>query len=203
METPGIPSRAPLPEPGWLSDWQAGPIPRTDALARFDALLGVEPAAMIGRWRGAGLPTGHPFDGVLEALGWYGKSFESTDRVHPLLFRTRSGEVVPLDPRFMPVSIALGWPALARSAPVRMAFAAGRPLLRSDHSAASLRVVDFRGRRSAAMIYSRKPIIDHFRKIDDDRVLGLMEMRGMERPYFFLLTRDQSLKPGDDNRPGA
>ena len=126
METPGIPSRAPLPEPGWLSDWQAGPIPRTDALARFDALLGVEPAAMIGRWRGAGLPTGHPFDGVLEALGWYGKSFESTDRVHPLLFRTRSGEVVPLDPRFMPVSIALGWPALARSAPVRMAFAAGR-----------------------------------------------------------------------------
>jgi hypothetical protein len=203
METPGIPSRAPLSEPGWLSNWQAGPIPRTDALARFDALLGVEPAAMIGRWRGAGLPTGHPLDGVLEALGWYGKSFEDTDRVHPLLFRTRSGEVVPLDPRFMPVSIALGCPALARSAPVRMAFAAGRPLLRSDHSDASLRVVDFRGRRSAAMIYNRKPIIDHFRKIDGDRVLGLMEMRGMERPYFFLLTRDQSLKPGDDNRPGG
>ena len=46
------------------------------------------------------------------------------------------------------------------------------------------------------MIYDRKPIIDHFRKIDDDRVLGLMEMRGMELPYYFLLTRDQSLKPG-------
>ena len=107
MGTSGIPLRAPLPEPGWLSDWQAGSIHRTDALARFDALLGVEPAAMIGRWRGAGLPTGHPFDGVLEALGWYGKSFESTERVHPLLFRTRAGDVVPLDPRLMPVSSQL------------------------------------------------------------------------------------------------
>ena len=47
----------------------------------------------------------------------------------------------------------------------------------------------FRGKHSAAMIYDRKPIIDYFRKIDDDRVLGLMEMRGMERPFFFLLTR--------------
>ena len=43
------------------------------------------------------------------------------------------------------------------------------------------------------MIYDRKPIIDYFRKIDDDRVLGLMEMRGMERPFFFLLTREQTL----------
>ena len=123
---PTLSSHAPLPEPRWLSDWQAGPIPSTDALARFDALLGVEPEAMIGRWRGTGLPTGHPLDGVLESLGWYGKAFESADRVHPLLFRTRSGEVIPLDPRFMPVSVALRWPAVARSAPVRMAFAAGR-----------------------------------------------------------------------------
>ena len=93
----------------------------------------------------------------------------------------------------MPVSIALRWPALASSAPVRAAFAAGRALLRSDHSAASLRAVNFRGKRSAAMIYARKPIIDHFRRIDDNRVLGLMEMRGMERPFFFLLTREQTM----------
>jgi hypothetical protein len=190
METPGIPLRAPLPGPGWLSDWQAGPIFRTDALAHFDVLPSVEPEAMIGRWRGTGLPTGHPLDGVQESLGWYGKAFESAERVHPLLIRARSGEVIPLDPRFMPVSVALRWPAFARSAPVRRAFAAGRALLRSDQSAASLRAVNFRGKRGAAMIYERKPIIDHFRKIDDDRVLGLMEMRGMELPYFFLLIRE-------------
>jgi hypothetical protein len=53
------------------------------------------------------------------------------------------------------------------------------------------------------MIYDRQPIVDHFRRIDSDRVLGLMEMRGMERPYFFLLTRDQPLTLEDDNQPGA
>jgi Domain of unknown function (DUF4334) len=74
-----------------------------------------------------------------------------------------------------------------------MAFAAGRPFLRSHHSAASLRAVNFRGKRSAALIYDRQPIVDHFRRIDDNRVLGLMEMRGMERPFFFLLSREQIL----------
>jgi hypothetical protein len=140
------------------------------------------------------LPTGHPLDGVLESLGWYGKAFESAGRVHPLLFRTRSGAIIPLDPRFMPVTVAIRWPALAGSAPVRMIFAAVRPLLRTDHPAARLRAMDFRGRRSAAMIYDRKPITDHFRKIDDDRVLGLMAMRGMELPYFFLLARVPGLE---------
>ena len=193
MEMPDASSHAPLPEPRWLSDWKAGPILSKDALGRFDALLGVTTEAMIGRWRGTGLPTGHPLDGVLESLGWYGKAFESADRIHPLLFRAPSGEVIPLDPGFMPVSVALRWPVVARSAPVRMAFAAGRPLLRSNHSNARLRSMDFRGKRSAAMIYDRQPITDHFREIDDDQVLGLMAMRGMELPYFFLLTRDQTL----------
>lgn len=151
---------------------------------------------MVGRWRGAGLPTGHPLDGVLEALGWYGKAFMGDGRVHPLLFRTRSGAVVPLDPRFMPAGAALRWPALARSAPVRLAFAAGRGLLRSRRPAAVLRAVTFRGRRSAAMVYNGRPIVDHFRRIDDDRILGLMEMRGMERPFFFLLTRDRTPNDG-------
>jgi hypothetical protein len=136
--------------PRWLENWLAGRADCANALSCFDTLAGLEPEFMIGRWRGAGLPTGHPLDGVLEALGWYGKAFESADRVHPLLFRTRSGAVIPLDPTFMPVRVALRWPALAKNTPVRMAFAAGRPLLRSDHSAARLRAVNFRGKRSAA-----------------------------------------------------
>ena len=192
METRGTQSRTPPPEPRWLSGRKAGAIPSKDALARFDTLQSVEPEAMIARWRGAGLPAGHPLDGVSESLGWYGKAFESVDRVHPLLFRTRSDAAIPLEPSFMPVGVALRWPGLARSAPVRLAFAAGRRLLRSNGSAAGLQAVTFRGKRSAAMIYDRQPIVDHFRRIDDHRVLGLMEMRGMERPFFFLLTRDRT-----------
>jgi hypothetical protein len=185
-----LPAQA-SPGAGWIESWLAGPAAYADALARFDALAGLEPEFMMGRWRGAGLPTAHPLDDVLEALGWYGKEFETVDRVHPLLFRIRSGAVIPLDPKFMPVSVALSWPALVKSAPVRTAFAAGRPLLRAHHSAARLRAENFRGKHSAAMFYDRRPIVDHFRRIDEDRVLGLMEMLGMERPYFFLLTRDQ------------
>jgi hypothetical protein len=130
---------------GWPESWLAGSADCADALACFDTLAGLEPEFMIGRWRGAGLPTAHPLDGVLEALGWYGKAFESVDRVHPLLFRIRSGAVIPLDPTFMPVRVALRWPTLAKSAPVRAAFAAGRPLLRAHHSAARLRAENFRG----------------------------------------------------------
>jgi hypothetical protein len=156
-----------FPEAGWTENWLAGPA-YADALARFDALAGLEPEFMIGRWRGAGLPTAHPLDGVLEALGWYGKEFETVDRVHPLLFRVRSGAVIPLDPRFMPVRVALSWPNLAKSVPVRTAFVAGRLPLRAHHSAARLRAEDFRGKRSAAMIYDRRPIVDHFRRIDDE-----------------------------------
>jgi GXWXG protein/Domain of unknown function (DUF4334) len=192
-----------IARPGWLKDWLAAPADRAEALVRFDSLPGVELEFMFGRWRGVGLPTGHPLDGVLEALGWYGKAFESEGRVHPLLFRTGSGTVTPLDPRFMPVSVALRWPALARSAPVRLAFFAAGRLLRSNRPTASLRAVGFRGKRSAAMIYDRQPITDHFRWIDSDRVLGLMEMRGMELPFFFLLTRDLTLKRGGDNKAGA
>jgi hypothetical protein len=70
MEMSDTPSHAPLPEPRWLSDWKSGPILSKDALGRFDALLGVTTEAMIGRWRGTGLPTGHPLDGVLELLAW-------------------------------------------------------------------------------------------------------------------------------------
>jgi GXWXG protein/Domain of unknown function (DUF4334) len=180
-------------EPPWLSDWKVGPISSVEALRRFDALQGAEPEAMLGRWRGASLATGHPLDGVLEKLGWYGKAFESLDRVHPLLFRNASGELTALDPALMPVALALRAPRLARSRMVRLGFSAVQPLLRTRHSAAALRTIEFRGRRSTTMVYDRQPIIDHFRRIDEMRVLGLMEIQDWPQSFFFLLSRDADL----------
>lgn len=81
-------------------------------------------------------------------------------------------------------------PALARSAPVRIAFAAIRPLLTTERPTASLRCERYRGVTSTAMVYDRQPIIDHFRAISADAVLGVMETPG-QRPYFFLLERDR------------
>jgi hypothetical protein len=39
------------------------------------------------------------------------------------------------------------------------------------------------------MVYRRQPIIDHFRAVDPDRVVGAMVRPGMTAPYFFLLER--------------
>jgi len=55
---------------------------------------------------------------------------------------------------------------------------------------ARLRVVSFRGRSSAAMVYDTQPIIDSFRLIDEDRVLGVMDVKGSPPEFYFHLTRE-------------
>ena len=56
------------------------------ALAFFDLLPPVQVATLIGSWRGKGLETGHPMDGLLERFGWHGKRFTGPDGAHPLVF---------------------------------------------------------------------------------------------------------------------
>ncbi len=155
-----------------------------EALATFDALTPVTVAEMLGRWRGSGLRTGHPMDGLLEELGWWGKEFLDADHVHPLLFAGRSGEPYPVDSRFLPVGRGFIRPAWA----LRKLFPIVRPLLRTRKSRARLRMVEFRRKVSAAMIYDFLPINDHFRRVDAQTVLGLMDLRGVE-PFFFVLRR--------------
>ena len=43
-----------------------GRVSQEEALALFDSLPAVEVDFMLGAWKGAGFPTGHPLDGVLE-----------------------------------------------------------------------------------------------------------------------------------------
>lgn len=176
--------------PTWLSTWRAGQVSTTDALSRFDGLSSLEPDEITGRWGGASLPTGHPLDGLLEGLGWHGKSFEGPDHVHPLLFRRASGRLVPIDPALMPVRIALSWPDLAHGRLAHAAFRALLPGLRAARHAAKLRSLEARGRRSAAVVYASQPITDHLRRIDANRIMGLMERPSMARPFFFVLSRD-------------
>jgi hypothetical protein len=172
--------------PAWLTGWQARGLSPTAALARFDDLAGLAPEAMIGHWRGRSLATGHPFDGLLEEAGWYGKAMASVEHVHPLLFRLRTGPPIALDPALLPVGLALRLPALGRSRLLLATVARGLPLLRTRHPAARLRTAEFRGKASAAMLYDRQPITDHFRRIDGERVLGLMVYRPRPQPYFFF-----------------
>ena len=179
------------PDLSWLSAWLAGPVRLGEALSRFDGLSGVVPDEVTGLWRGRTLATGHPLDGLLETLGWYGKSVETPEHVHPLLFR-QSGRIVPLSPALMPTGIALRWPGLSRSHPVRFAFAALGPFLHTRRHAARLGLRDYRGRHGTALIYHDQPIADHLRRVAPDRLIGLMERKGMDRPFVFLLTREPS-----------
>jgi hypothetical protein len=44
------------------------------------------------------------------------------------------------------------------------------------------------------MVYDNLPIIDIFRRLDANSLLGLMDARGLEQPFFFTLQREASVK---------
>ncbi len=163
-----------------------------DALSLFDRCPAVDVAELTGRWRGNGLPTGSPLDGLLEAYGWYGKEFLDPERVHPLLFADRAGRPRPVDPALVPVVVLRNRPSLARHRLARLAFGGVRPLLTTRAPKARLRALEHRGVVTAAMVYDALPIIDVFRRISADAVLGLMDLRGLAEPFFFVLRRDAS-----------
>ncbi len=159
-----------------------------DALAFFDSLPAVRAEEVTGRWRGGELATGHPMDGLLEASGWYGKQFDSVDEVHPLLFRTPAGRIVSVDPRRIPFGIVDRIPegVVARG---RAVMGAALPALRTKKPRARLRNVEYRGVVTAGMSYDHLPIIDLFRRVDEDTLLGCMDLRDAP-PYLFVLVRD-------------
>ena len=173
----------------WLVEHGARASPE-EALARFDSLDPVEPGDMLGRWRGSGLPTGSPLDGLLEAYGWYGKEFLDAERVHPLLFGTPAGPR-PVDPAVVPIGVLRDRPGLAHSRAARTAFRLVRPLVTTSKPRARLRSVEHRGVVTAAMVYDALPIIDVFRRVSADVRLGLMDLRGLPAPFFFVLRRER------------
>nr|WP_245568667.1 DUF4334 domain-containing protein [Nocardia concava] len=182
--------------------------PATDTAARLRALIDKPATAAqawelfdnlptvrveeitTGRWCGAEVGTGHPWDGMLVETGWYGKQFDSADSVQPLLFSGPDGEIFAVDPRRVPLFLAGKVPVSALR-PVRRSLGVLRPALRTRTPKARLRNLEFRGKSSAAMIYDHLPIIDIFRRVDADTLLGVMDMRGLHEPYFFVLYRDR------------
>jgi hypothetical protein len=105
----------------------AVPTTTDGALAMFDAAEAVDPDFMIGTWRGAELPTGHPLDGLLAASGWWGKQFVDADTVHPLVFRAGATRWA-MNPGLVPMRLGRAVAIPARLAPlVRRAVAACRP----------------------------------------------------------------------------
>ena len=172
----------------WVRLHRGGAAP-ADVLAFADRLPGVAVGELVGRWHGAELPTGSPLDGLLSAHHWWGKEVLDVDTVHPLLFPDRAGRPRPVDPAPAPLTVLRRAPALATGRPARLAFAAVRPLLTTRRPTARVRPIVHRGVPTAALVYDRLPVVDAFRRVGPDLLLGLMDMRGLPDPFAFLLER--------------
>jgi hypothetical protein len=170
---------------------RAGRATTAEALEIFDSLDTVDVNFMLGSWKGTGFPTDHPLDGVLEAYHWHGKRFEDAEHVHPLVFKTASGGINSINPALMMPLV--GW--LDRL-PIPKSKAVGRifqicvALFSTNHSCARLRLTNYRDKESATMIYDSLPINDIFRQVDQNTVLGVMDLKGMKQPFFFVLQRE-------------
>lgn len=156
-------------------------------LEAFRRCQAVEPHELVGIWKGWGIPSGHPFDGLLENLGWFGKRFLSDLRADPLLFRSGERRLVAVDPRWIPLHLALRYHRVGRTRAAKNLFSHMQHRLRATSSVASLKVLPFEGVESAAMVYDRQPIVDYFRRIDEDSMMGAMTISGDVRIYFFKL----------------
>ena len=170
---------------------EAGSVNIEEALAIFDNLEPIETDFMRGAWKGAGFPTNHPLDGVLEAFFWHGKRFETLEDVHPLVFSTLGGGRKNLNPSLMMPGLGLlNYLPFLKTKIIGRVFQVLIPLFATRHSRARLRLTSYRGKSSATMIYDNLPINDVFRKADENTVLGIMDMKGMRRPFFFILRRE-------------
>jgi hypothetical protein len=152
----------------------------------FKELDPVDIDFMLGRWQGFEIATGHPIDGLLDASGWYGKDFVSLEEVHPLLVRgLGKNRLYPLNPGLVPLS----WP-LPRVKILRTLVGLLEPVYRTRKYRARLRMMQYKGKLTATMVYDQKPINDHFAMIDQNTVLGLMDWKGCDQPYVFVLERE-------------
>jgi hypothetical protein len=113
----------------------------------------------------------------------------ASETVHPLLFRAGATRWA-MNPGLVPMRLGTAVAIPARVAPLlRRAVAAFRPVLQTRTARARLRATSYRGVVTAAMVYDQIPVIDFFRMISDDVVIGAMDLRGTPLPYFFVLER--------------
>lgn len=172
-----------------LQTLEAGSDPAT-ALAFYDSLPAATLDQMIGSWHGAGLPTGHIFDGLLEKFGWHGKRFEGTEDAHPLVFADSDEKLFSIDPSRVPLGMLIDHIELAGSSAASGLFRMSAKMLSTQKPQARLRMTEYCGVVTATMIYDALPINDVFRAVSPDVLVGAMDMRGFERPFLFTLRRE-------------
>ncbi|TXS43954.1 DUF4334 domain-containing protein [Streptomyces sp. t39] len=69
---------------------------------------------------------------------------------------------------------------------------------------ASLWTVEFRGETTATMIYDGQPVLDHFKRLDDTTLMGIMNAKGVpaEGPFFYFFLERAAGAPQEAPRAG-
>ncbi|MBU2996438.1 DUF4334 domain-containing protein [Cellulophaga baltica] len=159
----------------------------SDVVRIYDQLEPVSLGFMTGRWKGYEIKTGHSLDGMLVPSGWYGKVFKSPEEVHPLVFFAKNKtQLYAVNPKKLSMDVKVP------SKIIGVLMSLAKPFLQTKKSGARLRMIEYRGKATATMQYDDKPINDHFIKINENTVLGLMDKKGDSPnfPYAFVLERD-------------
>ncbi|MBD2207876.1 DUF4334 domain-containing protein [Calothrix sp. FACHB-1219] len=167
---------------------ETGKTTKEEALQLFDRLEPVNLEFMFGRWQGSGLHTDHPMDGLLEISNWYGKEFVDAENVHPLLFLNNRGKIFKVAPKANLMNWVLKLP-IPRNDSLKPLLGWMNSLLKTEKPQARLRMMEYRGKVTATMVYDYLPINDSFRKVDENTVLGIMDYKNINQPFFFVLRR--------------
>jgi len=156
------------------------------AFSFFDELEPVELAMMQGLWKGKELRAGHPMEGLLGACRWYGKKFNNAETVYPLVFETGAHKLYCGNPGLLPLNAP--YEKIPKNI-ISILFSIVHPFISTKKSKARLRMVEYRGKVSASMLYDQLAIIDVFRKVDDNTVMGVMDYKESpsSKSYFFVL----------------
>ena len=157
-----------------------------EMLRIYDSLPAVSSDFMMGRWKGTEIDTNHQMNGLLRDGGWYGKVFINTEEVHPLVFFSSGKKsLYAMNPRNIPMQMKF-----PKSKMIGTLISLSRPFFQTNKSKARLRMMEHRGKITATMIYDDKAIYDHFVKVDDNTVLGCMDLKGITDPLFWTMERD-------------
>lgn len=182
-----------------LNNFKSNGMTQRQGFEFFDKLEPVDNKFMVGKWRGEEIKSGHPMDGMLSIVPWRGKQFIDNENVMPLVLDDKKGGTYFVNPKNI---FSFGDMAMKSKTIKKMingekkfnkyGFDVIFKRFKTNNSKARLRQVVYRGIISAAMIYDNLAIIDIFRKIDNDTVLGVMDLKGQlnDLGYFFILKRE-------------
>ncbi|KAA1039599.1 DUF4334 domain-containing protein [Macrococcus equipercicus] len=168
--------------------------PQQEIKAYFDSLEPISTHMIYGLWRGEEVNTPHPMTSLLKKANWYGKYFQDDNNVTPIVMQDKNGELFAANPGILPLKAPLKLVKLLSKGFFDMSVTLIKPLFKTKSSKARLRMMDYNGTPTAAMIYDQKPLIDYLKKIDDNTLLGMVDETTISKhqTHYFILIRDDS-----------